>query len=247
MRAAASLAIVLAVAACGGSSAVGSTSSVARLTSPNVATSLTGSYGVLFVGRNLEVIGVDGSIAASVPVQNSSFGPQACPNGMGAWTLPGVSASNAHVYFRDGDNKVRMVVPPSSAIDVTTVPGSAEVVSGFSVSPDDQRIAVSVETFSPDGITDRVYVEDLRGGGHHSDIYTASAAAGKQTVMLWPMGWHAGRLVLAVFVACTFEPVLYPSAWHVADSVTADRVASIGDRSCRPDAWPSPAGVACFD
>ena len=106
---------------------------------------------------------------------------------------------------------------------------------------------MSVETLSPDGITDRLYVEDLRGGGHHSEIYSASAATGKQTVMLWPMGWHAGRLVLAVWLACTFENLPYPSAWHVADSETADRVASIGDQSCTPDPWPSPAGVACFD
>jgi hypothetical protein len=208
---------------------------------------LIGDYGLLLVGTNLEVVGIDGRVAASVPVAQSSLASQACSQGMGAWVLPAVSATTSHIYFRDGDTKVRMLVPPSAALDVTSVPGGPKVVSGFSVSPDDQRIAVSVEEFSTDAITDRLYVEDLHGGGHHADIFSTSIPAGKQTTMLWPMGWHEGHLVLAVWAACTFEPVLYPAAWHVADALTANRLASIGDSNCIPGEWPSAAGVACFE
>jgi hypothetical protein len=173
-----------------------------------------------------------------------------CPgvrSGMGAWVQPPVSATNDQVYFRDGDTRIRMLEPPSNAVDVTTVPGNTNLVSSFSVSPDDQRIAVAVEDFSAAStIGIRLYVEDLRGGGHHSDIYTTTTPKGKGATTLFPMGWHQGRLILGVWAACTFEIVPNPNAWHVVDSSTAVRQAAVGDTNCIPSAWPSPAGVACF-
>lgn len=130
---------------------------------------------------------------------------------------------------------------------MTTVPGSTNVVSSFSVSPDDQRIAVLVQDLSAaTTIAERLYVEDLRGGGHHSDIYTTTVQKGKDATTLWPMGWHNGQLVLGVWAACTFEQVPYPSAWHVVDATTALRQASIGDATCIAGSWPSKAGIACF-
>lgn len=203
----------------------------------------------LSADHKLEMINPDAKIVASVAVAPSSLEQPTCGSGAAAWILPAVSASAGHVYFRDGDTRVRMLVPPSSAVDVTTVPGGTNVVSGFSVSPDDLRIAVSTETFTPTAITDRLYVEDLHGGGHHADIYSTSVPAGnfKQPVMLWPMGWHQGELVLAVWPACSFEQVSYPQSWHVVSATTAARVASIGDLNCIPAPFPSPAGVACFD
>jgi hypothetical protein len=205
------------------------------------------AYGLLIASGHLEFITPDARIAASVPIAEPALEAQACGSGMGAWTLPGVSASNDHVYFRDGNTRIRMVVPPASGLDVTTVPGGPSVITGFSVSPDDRRIAVSVERFTASAISDTLYVEDLRGHTHHADIYTATIALGKTTTMLWPMGWHGGELVLAVWSACTFETIPYPNAWHVADARTAVRRASIGDANCVPGDWASPAGVACFD
>lgn len=251
MRTPAALCLSLVLASCTATQpAESSVSSAVRSTGPGrtgAPQPLTGPYGLLMAGDHLEMIDVNGAIAASVPVKPPSLVPQGCAQGAGVWTLPPVSSSDSHVYFRDGDTRVRVLVPPSSSDEVTTVPGGANTISGFSVSPDDQRIAVSVETLSDAGISDRLYVEDLRGGGHHADIYSTSTPAGKQTVMLWPMGWHQGRLVLAVWLACTFESLIYPSAWHVADATTADRLASIGDQTCIPGAFPSPFGIACFD
>ncbi len=187
-----------------------------------------------------------GAVAAYAPMAGASLVQQACGQGAGAWAGPAVSASLHHVYFRDGDSKIRMLVPPSSAVDVTSVPGGPLVISGFSVSPDDQRIAVSVEDLSQAPVISlRLYVEDLQGGGHHLDIYRTSTSNGNPD-MLWPMGWHQNNIVLAVYKACTFESEPYPQAWHVADATTADRRATIGDASCIPGAWPSPAGVGCF-
>jgi len=227
---------------------VGTISSAPPVAGPSpVSDGASPAYGLLIASGHMELITPDARIAGSVSMADPSLEAQACGNGMGAWTLPGVSASNDHVYFRDGDTRIRMVVPPASVADVTTVPGGSTVISGFSVSPDDRRIAVSVERFSASGINDRLYVEDLRGHTHHVDIYSTTTAAGKITRMLWPMGWHGGELVLAVWAACTYELVPYPNAWHVADATTAVRRASIGDANCIPGDWASPAGVACFN
>jgi hypothetical protein len=187
----------------------------------------------------------DASVMIGVTVAAPAV--QSCGEGMAAVLQPPVSASNDQVYFRDGDTKIRMLVPPSSAVDVTSVPGNANSISFFSVSPDDQRIAVVVEDLSGPAIKLRLYVEDLHGGGHHSDIYTTTTPKGKGGATLWPMGWHEGSLVLAMWAACTFEHVPYPSEWHVVDASTATRKAVMGDASCVPSVWPSPAGVACFD
>jgi len=259
MRLAAAIASGLVVASCGGnpttqnSRASGARPANVAKASPVVPATLATSYGLIIAGDKLELVGTDGSIGASVSVGQSSLSPQGCGLGAGVWTLPAVSASASHVYFRYGDTKIRMVVPPSTAVDVTTVPGGPTTVSGFSVSPDDQRIAVVVEDLSgaspsqAASISLRLYVEDLHGGGNHADIYSATFPAGKPATMLWPMGWHQGRLVLAAWNACTYEFLPFPNAWHVADAATAVREAAIGDANCTPSAWPSPAGAACFD
>jgi hypothetical protein len=172
---------------------------------------------------------------------------QSCGQGMTAVLQPPVSASADAVYFRDGDTKIRMVVPPTNAIDVTTVPGGPSTISFFSVSPDNQRIAVLVEDLAGSGpIGLRLYTEDLRGGGHHADIFTTTTPRAGGTT-LWPMGWHQGRLVLAIWAACSAQQVPYPVAWHVVDASNGTRLAAMGDASCRPGVWPAPAGVACFD
>jgi hypothetical protein len=196
----------------------------------------------------LELVKPDATVAATVSMSPSSV--QFCSSAHdGALEPPAVSASNDEVYFRDGDTKIREVVPPGSAADVTTVPGGPTTVSFFSVSPDDLRIAVLVEDLS--GATSiglRLYVEDLRGGGHHADIYTTSTPKGKTGSTLWPMGWHQGALVLAVVPACTFEPAgLSPSEWHVANASNASRIATIRANNCTLSYWPSAAGVGCSD
>ena len=247
-------ALVLLAAACGGSSS-GSPATTARHGSPSASsgpttTVLSGSYGLLLAGANLQAIKPDGGVAASVPVAPSSV--QFCSSNQdGAMQPPPVSATTDHIYFRDGDTKIRMVVPPSTAVDVTTVPGSATVVSFFSVSPDDQRIAVLVEDVSSGtGISLRLYVEDLHGAGNHADIYTTVIPKDKRGFTLWPMGWHQGALVLAVVQACTFEPIgVLPSEWHVSSATNAARIATIrnNNSNCFFAFWPSPAGVACTD
>ena len=190
----------------------------------------------------------DGSIAATAPVA----GPSAryCSTQQDALNgAPPVSASNDQVYFRDGDTRIRMLVPPDGAVDVTTVPGGSNTVSFFSVSPDDQRIAVLVEDLSgATAIGLRLYVEDLIGGGHHADIYSTTTPKGKTGTTLWPMGWHQGALALAVVPACLFQAVgLAPTEWHLSNAVNGTRLATIRGANCVLSTWPSAAGVGCMD
>jgi hypothetical protein len=188
-----------------------------------------------------------GTIAAHAKVAAPSV--NTCGNNTAAVLQPPVSASDNKVYYRDGNTKIKFLTSDGQTGDVTTVPGGATTVSFFSVSPDDQRIAVLVEDLSlASTIKLSLYVEDLIGHTNHSVIYTNTVPKLKGNgTTLWPMGWHNGLLVLAVVAPCTFEPAgLTPIEWHVANAATAVRVAKIGN-PCFPSNWPSPAGVACID
>jgi hypothetical protein len=254
------VASALLVLSCGASSGSGSPTpfaspsaraSAAASSTPGASPApgpLTGTYGLILSAGTLLLVQADATVAATVSIAPPTV--QFCSSAHdGAVLAPPVSATSDEVYFRDGDTKIRMVVPPAAATDVTTVPGGPTMVSFFSVSPDDQRIAVLVEDLS--GATSiglRLYVEDLHGGGHHSDIYTTTTPKGKTGSTLWPMGWHQGALVLAVVPACSFEPAgLTPSEWHVANSTNAARMATIRANNCTLSYWPSAAGVGCID
>lgn len=192
------------------------------------------------------MIAPNGSVVTHASVAAPTV--QGCGQGAAAVLQPPVSATVDKVFYRDGDTKIRYLTPGGQTGDATTVPGSATLVSFFSVSPDDQRIAVLVEDLSAaTTISLRLYIEDLTGGGHHADIYSTSTPKGKTGETLWPMGWHQGLLVLALVTACTFEPAgLSPSEWHVSDAATAVRKVTIGG-SCILSYWPAPAGVVCVD
>ena len=192
------------------------------------------------------MIAPSGAIAAHAAVGAPSV--HTCGSGTGAVLQPPVSATADKVFYRDGNTKIKYLTPDGQTGDATTVPGGASKVSFFSVSPDDQRIAVVVEDLSPaTTINISLYVEDLNGHTNHSVIYTKTAPKLKNGTTLWPMGWHQDELVLAVYPPCTFEPAgITPSEWHVSNSKTAVRIATIASNNCWLSAAPSPAGVACI-
>jgi len=105
--------------------------------------------------------------------------------------LPYVSASSSRVYYLYGDLSVRWFRSDGSSGAATQVPGNSRVHATFAVSPDDSRIAVALLDYSVNPVALTVYVEDLAGGGHHSVIYTST------NHYVWPIGWHAGQLVVA--------------------------------------------------
>jgi hypothetical protein len=205
------------------------------------------SYGLLLTAGTLEMITPAGTVAAHAKVAPPSV--HTCGQSTGAVLQPPVSASDTKVYYRDGNTNIKSLTPEGQTAKVTTVPGSATKVSFFSVSPDDTQIAVLVEDLSPaTTIKLSLYVEDLTGHTNHKVIFTNTIPKYKNADTLWPMGWHNGLLVLAVWPPCTFEPAgLEPTAWHVANATTAVRLANIGKNNCVPSRWPSPAGVLCLD
>jgi hypothetical protein len=188
-----------------------------------------------------------GTLSASAKVAPPS--PHACSDYYGNVTgmQPPVSATTDKVYFRDGDSAIRYLTPDGQVGLATTVPGDSATLSFFSVSPDDRRIAVMVEDFSPaDRIGLTLYTEDLAGHANHKVIYTGSSSRYVTGRTLWPMGWHRGMLVLGVFATCPWgQESMIPTEWHVADPSTGARVAKLGN-PCEPSYWPSPAGVVCI-
>jgi hypothetical protein len=247
------LATALLTLSCGGStpSAVHSPSpkpSASAVTSSEPSPApLTGPYGLILSAGTLMLIKPDGGVAGALDVAPAST--QYCsPQRDTLVAPPPVSASSAEVYFRDGDTKIRKVVLPNRAVDVTTVPSGPNIVSFFSVSPDDQQIAVLVvDVSSSTALTMRLYVEDLNGGGHHVDIYSTQTAKDDRAFTLWPMGWHAGTLVLAKVPGCTFTSAAPPSEWHVSRATDGTQLANIKASNCTLSYWPSAAGVACID
>lgn len=199
------------------------------------------------------------SLVANVNARNRSATAASC-HPYEVTYLPCVSTSNSRAYFLDGDTQVRYLAAGTSATncgasgcafgtngDVTFVPGGPERASAFAVSPDDQRIAVSVFDFrsTPSGyvpISVRLYVEDLVGRGNHIELFSSTSG------WVWPVGWHGGKLVVAA--GSPTKPVEGPygavTEFHLVDPVTGDRLQALGSASCPVvPALLSPAGTVC--
>jgi hypothetical protein len=104
--------------------------------------------------------------------------------------LPYVSVSKSRVYYLDGDRDVRYLNPDGTSGPATKIAGGPKIHAAFAVTPDDSRIAVTLLDYSVTPVALTLYVEDV-GGAHHSVIFTST------TKYLWPVAWHAGRLVVA--------------------------------------------------
>jgi hypothetical protein len=229
------------------SPSAGATPSARPSASPPPA--VTGSYGVLagpFSGATYTVtlVGVDGKVVASAQASTS---PSPTCAGQAAGLVPyPVSTSNSRAYFMDAQGVVRFLAPNGDTGRATTVPAStASRRSTFAVSPDDQRIAVVVIDFTSGGASTRLYVEDLNGGGNHVDTFTETGS-----YTLWPIGWHAGNLVVAKVASCTQgggPTCCGPLELHVVDPVTAARKYTLGGPSCIVVGVPTPDGTMCED
>jgi len=190
----------------------------------------------------VSLVGIDGKVVTSA--QASTPAAVTCANAAaGVVPLP-VSTSNSRLYFMDGQGVVRFLSPDGDTGRATTVPIGAARRSMFTVSPDDQRIAVIVDDFNSTGAATRLYVEDLNGGGNHVDLFSESGA-----YTLWPIGWHGtNNLVVAKVPACTQgggPGCCGPQELHVIDPATAVRRFTIGGPTCIMAGAPSPAGAVC--
>lgn len=252
------------IAACGGSgsNAASSPSPKATVraspaTSPHTSASpgaspmaspapVVGAFGVLvspLTGDtyNVSLIAVDGKVVGSA--QPSSPTTVTCGDASAAVLPAPVSASNSRLYYLDAQGVVRFLTPKGETGRATTVPAGGQRRSMFTVSPDDQRIAVVVNDYTASGASTRLYVEDLNGGANHLDLFSETGA-----YTLWPMGWHAPSLVVAKVPACTQGGgfgCCGPLELHVVDAATAVRTVTIGGPTCIIGGPSTPFGAVC--
>jgi hypothetical protein len=152
------------------------------------------------------------------------FPPSPCPSGercpegeTAAYTMPRTSISSTRVYFLDGESTVKSLSPDGSVQTVMNIsaPSNSQVV--FAVSPDDRRIAVSVITLArsrvPASFNDVMYIEDVGTGAHRVDLYSST------TTGEWPIGWHAGHLIVGVggFDLFSFQNPYGAIAYQIVD------------------------------
>src|ERR1700694_959502 len=162
------------------------------------------------------------------------FPPTACPSGSrcpegetAAYTMPKTSISSTRVYFLDGESTVKSLSPDGSVQTVMKIsaPDNSQVV--FAVSPDDKRIAVSVITLARSRVAasfnDVMYIEDIGTGANRVNLYS-STTDGK-----WPVGWHAGQLVVGVGPSdlFSFENPYGAIAYRVADPATGHELGAL--------------------
>lgn len=157
--------------------------------------------------------------------------------------LPYVSTSTTHVYFLDGDAKLLAVGPDGVVKTARYLPGSPDVHAAFAVSPDDARIAIALIDYSAQPIRETLYVEGLVGGVR-VDI---TVAAGKY---YWPVGWHAGQVILAIGPAVSdgsVPPNQYgATGYALVDATAGGQPIQVGQGDCVPTGSLSPAGTACI-
>jgi hypothetical protein len=247
------LVTMVVVAACGSTTPVAShsTPSASLPTSPSASAStspttspapLTASYAVVVkdflieggAKYTLSIVGLDGHAVATVSPRKRSVQLVQIGN---------VSESASSVYYLDGDSDVHFLRPDATKGLATTIPLTGKQAAAFAVSPDDQRIAVSILDFKSYPVSTRLYVEDLHGGGNHVELFSSA------TVMEWPVGWHAGHVVIAVGInhppqnaGDWFE--LPGAGYHVADAQSGNRLQALctGAQSLY---FESKAGAVC--
>jgi len=191
-----------------------------------------GSYGISLVFDDGQVVGpVTARLRTVTP---PLAGPVPTP-------LPVFSTSGSRLYFLDGDDEVRYLDRYGGSGAATRVPGGLHAQSGFAVSPDDRRIAVAAVDYTSTPPAMRLYVEDVAGGANHVELPFPVSAN------VWPVGWHAADLVVAVGSAPTQSVPGNPygtfAGYQLIDATTGGRLSSL---ACDPAGSLTAAGTACL-
>jgi hypothetical protein len=158
--------------------------------------------------------------------------------------LPMISDSNTRVYFPDGPTAVRYLARDGSTGLATSLPKpTVKTRAVFSVSPDDQRIAIAVFDWSnPGPMISTVTVQDLQGGGHSVEVELEA----NPPLYGWPVGWHAGNLVLARMPALGGAPnPNAATAYQLVNPSTLEALGYLGGMTCPVVGPLSRAGTAC--
>jgi hypothetical protein len=182
---------------------------------------------------SVSLVATDGHVAATATPRKRSRFVQ----------IGNVSTSLTTLYYLDGDSAIHYLRPDGRTGLVTTLTLAVNQVAAFAVSPDDRRIAVSILDFTRYPVSTRLYVEDVTGHTNHLELFASS------TVEEWPVGWHGGRLVMALGLNVPpqnlYEGFMRGRGYHVVDAQTGARLLSLcsGGDGGGPE---SPAGFVCL-
>lgn len=195
----------------------------------------------------IAIVDMQGNAVATTKANLRSTMTGTCGNDIQPFPpLPLISTTAGRVYYLDGDTAVRYLQPDGTTGFATTVPGSSQTVSMFSVSPDDRRIAVAVFDYRRHPVADRLYVEDLGGGTNHHELPSSGLP------YRWPVGWHGGNLIVGSNGTISpdvgfYAPLPYRiDVMQLLDPSSGRVIATAGDDTCRPQSsLPTAAGVAC--
>jgi hypothetical protein len=214
-------------------------------TSPHVASGPFAVIATVADPYTVSLVAVDGKVVASAQASEPAWAAGCGPSGTGAHVPLPVSVSDTRAYFMDQKGVIGYLAPNGETHRVTTVAIGGSRYSMFSVSPDDQRIAVIVSDYTTGTVSQRLYIEDLIGGTNHLEIFSNTGAFG-----LWPVGWHGQSLVVAKVTACTSGGGPFCCGMlelHVVDPATAARQFTLGGPQCVIVGPPSPVGAICED
>lgn len=255
---------LLAASGCGGPVTFqqsSSTASAPRIESPSPQPTAPPSNVLAIVSGPASTPGGGASFVTSISLVNSNGStiatahvpePPFRPNAAMSWT----SASRTRVYYLSGGFVVNYLGPDGSTGGAHSLPVLPNEEAGFSVSPDDKRIAVSIFSYTlppSDAVSGtqptyngmRLYVEDLQGGGHHVDIFSSA------TVAEFPIGWVAGHIVLAVTKpVCCQSLQINPygaTSIHIVNPDNGDRLLALCTGSHVPEGPIEPFGVMCTE
>ncbi|MHB8719618.1 MAG: hypothetical protein ACYDAC_12120 [Candidatus Dormibacteria bacterium] len=165
--------------------------------------------------------------------------------------LPLVSASARRVFFLDGDSTLMWLDPDGKTGSIRSLGNEKGTEVSFSVSPDEERMAVVTVVAISGGFHEAVTVETLGGAGSGTPIFTRDASgSGSAGEVSWPVGWHGDTLVLAdgsplPAGGCDGRPRV--TGYDVVDPVSGEARLHMcfGTADGLPVGPPSAAGVLC--
>jgi hypothetical protein len=160
---------------------------------------------------------------------------------IGNLTLQRVSASSTRAYYLENGTEIRWLAPDGSTGTVRSIPAGASSQLTFAVSPDDQRIAVTVLTADP-AISTTTYVENLRDGSGHVELGRSQGYAG----IRWVSGWHGDAVVEEDNGSSCFSYSTTPCA--PSYQLVSARNGAVLATPCAPPSEsrrPGSAGVVC--
>jgi hypothetical protein len=194
------------------------------------------------------VAGVNAKVLAEATVTSRTYPPPPCPPpgciGIAPIDLPYVSTSRSQVYVLDGNTTVDLMSPIGLLSRVTSVPGTTTAHAAFAVSPDDSQIAVGLVDFWSGKST--IYTEKLHGGGH-VDVFSSIVGQARlaDAPFYWPIGWRAGKLVLASGSTSALLNPYQASAYALIDPTAGAKPVALGKGDCVPSGTLTAAGTAC--